>query len=88
MKIIASHNEGDPNHWGRWFQKCPKVYLNGLLVDDPICEVDDTAGYVVVIECDGDRMRVAPDGESIATRKITGRVDIVGERLPQSGEAT
>lgn len=83
MRIVGGHNEADPCHWRRQFRDCPKVYLNGTLIDDPICEADDTAGYIVVVEYDGDRIKVAPDGEHIATRKITGRVDIVGERWPQ-----
>ncbi|ODM71697.1 hypothetical protein [Bradyrhizobium elkanii] len=80
MKIVGGE-ESDPSHWSHQFREAPSVYLNGILMEH-VTEADAAAGYIVIQEYDGDRLRLAPDGQSIATRKITGRVDIVGERGP------
>jgi len=87
MRIVGGLDDRKPDHWKNQFQECPKVYVNGIEMDG-VCEADDTAGFVVVVEKDTDgKLKLTPDGQSIATTKISGRIDILGPRLPMAVNA-
>jgi hypothetical protein len=85
MRIVGGIDERDPDHWRNNFGQCPVVTLNGVAVDH-VREADDTAGFVVFVEYDGDRLKIDSTSQRIVTRRIDGTVQIVGERHPSSVE--
>lgn len=68
------------HYWPRAFATCPTFKLNGEAIG-MVIEADDVEGYVVVYqEDDRGRLKLNADGTAFAKFRLSGRVEISGER--------
>lgn len=70
---VSANGEYD---WRKSFMTCPDVRLDGRKLAGCI-EADDVAGYIVRAKRDA-AGKLVHDGKTIATEKLTGRVEIIG----------
>lgn len=82
MRIIGGSDPNKAEHWANHFMDCPTVKLDGVTIQH-VMEADETAGFVVVVVYDSSgRLQLAPNGEEILTKRINGKVEIVGPTAP------
>jgi hypothetical protein len=71
MRISGSRI--DPDYWRNHFAKCPKIFLDGVLVDGDVIEADEERGLVVVEVWENGFPKLNKDG-SFMRRTLTGKV--------------
>jgi hypothetical protein len=69
-----------PHYYRLFFEACPKIMLDGQLLDH-VVEADDVEGAVIVERRWADGRLARTTSGKFATKRLTGKVEILGRRL-------
>lgn len=69
------------DNWPALFQYIPQVFVDDVLMDFVI-EADDREGYAIIYAVDKDKNVIPTPSGHLETRRVEGRVKLVGKLQP------